>query len=252
MPAVFAHGFPETSAIWDSLRRNLGAESVALEMPGFASPRPAGFTATKDAYAQWLVEALRGIEDPIDLVGHDVGALLSLRVATAYDVPLRSFVVDVANIFHPEFEWPERVQKVQTPVVGEDLLRSMREADPGEPDSTAARLTGAGLPLNEATAMGEAHDETMSRSILDFYRSAIPNVAGDCWKDVKGPTRSQGLVLLLPDPPEEEEMSLEVARRLGAQTTRLDALNHCWMAEAPEEVSAVLRDFWSSLHARSS
>jgi hypothetical protein len=42
-------------------------------------------------------------------------------------------------------------------------------------------------------------------------------------------------------------MSLEVAQRLGAQTARLDDLNHCWMAEAPEVVAPVLQRFWSSL-----
>jgi pimeloyl-ACP methyl ester carboxylesterase len=245
--AVFVHGFPETSRIWNSLRRMLGRDSVALALPGFGTPRPAGFTATKNAYAEWLADALDRIEQPIDLVGHDVGALLSLRVATAFEVPLRSFVVDVAPIFHPEFAWPERVHRLQTPGVGEELLKSTREADPEDPDSTAGRLARVGVPIDDAKAMGEAHDETMSRSILDFYRSAVPNVAADWWKDVEGLTRSRGLVLLLPDPPEEEAMSLELAQRLGAQTARLDDLNHCWMAEAPEVVAAVLQRFWSAL-----
>jgi pimeloyl-ACP methyl ester carboxylesterase len=245
--AVFVHGFPETSGLWDSLRRALDLDSIALELPGFGTPRPTGFTATKDAYAQWLADELGRLEEPIDLVGHDVGALIALRVVTAFDVPLRSYVVDVAPIFHPDFVWPERVRRLQTPGVGEDLMNAMREADPEDPDSTTARLVGAGVPIDEAKPMGEAHDETMSRSILDFYRSAVPNVAEDWWKDVDGPTRSRGLVLLLPDPPEAESMSLQIARRLGAHTARLDDLDHCWMAEAPEDVAPVLQRFWSSL-----
>jgi pimeloyl-ACP methyl ester carboxylesterase len=83
--SAFVHGLPETSRIWDGLRRVLGRDSIALALPGFGIPRPAGFTATKDAYAEWLADALNGIEQPIDLVGHDVGALISLRVATAFD-----------------------------------------------------------------------------------------------------------------------------------------------------------------------
>lgn len=244
---VFVHGLPETSRIWDPLRRLLDRDSIALALPGFGTPRPAGFTATKDAYAEWLADSLRGIDRPIDLVGHDVGALISLRVATAFDVPLRSFVVDVAPIFHPKCVWPERVQRLQILGVGEGLLKAMREADAEDPDSTAARLVRAGMPVNEAKAIGAAHDETMSRSILDFYCSAVPNVAAVWWKDVKGPTSSRGLVLLLPDPPEEERMSFEVAQRLGAQTARLGDLNHCWMAEAPGEVAWVLQRFWTSL-----
>jgi pimeloyl-ACP methyl ester carboxylesterase len=246
MPAVFVHGIPETNRVWDSLRSVLERESIALALPGFGTSRPAGFSATKDAYAEWLADALERIEGPIDLVGHDVGALISLRVATAFDVSLRSFAVDVAPIFHPSFAWPERVHRLQSPGIGEELLRSMREADPEDPDSTAARLAGAGMPIDEAKAMGAAHDATMSRCILDFYRSAVPNVGADWWKDVNGPTRSAGLVLLLPDPPEEEEMSLEVAQRLGAQTARVGNLDHCWMAEAPETAATVLQRFWSS------
>jgi pimeloyl-ACP methyl ester carboxylesterase len=79
MLAVFVHGLPETSRIWDSLRRTLDRGSLALALPGFGTHRPAGFTATKDAYAEWLADHLRGMEEPVDLVGHDVGALLDGR-----------------------------------------------------------------------------------------------------------------------------------------------------------------------------
>jgi len=246
MTAVFVHGLPQTAQIWDPLRQALDRESVALALPGLGSPRPAGFSGTKDAHAQWLARQLAEIGEPIDLVGHDIGALLTLRVATAFDVALRSYAVDVADIFHPDHTWPDRVHQLQTPGVGEALMRAMREADPADPGSTASRLAGTGVPIELAKAIGAAHDETMSRGILDFYRSAAPNVAADWWKDVNGPTRARGLVLLLPDPPEVERRSLAVAEALGAQTARLGELEHCWMAQAPEQVAAVLRRFWSS------
>jgi hypothetical protein len=170
-----------------------------------------------------------------------------MRIASAFCVPLRSWVVDVAEVFHPRFTWPERVRDLQTPGVGEDLLETQRKADPEEPGSTTSRLIGGGVPRELAREMGAAHDEVMSQSILDFYRSAAPNVAADWWEGSAGPTRSRGLVLLLPDPPEVEAMSLEMAERLGAETARLDDLNHCWMAEAPERVAGVLQRFWASL-----
>jgi pimeloyl-ACP methyl ester carboxylesterase len=247
MPAVFVHGLPETDRIWEPLRRVLEHDSIALALPGFGAPRPPGFSASKDAYAEWLADAREGVEGPVDLVGHDLGALLTLRVATAFEVPLRSYAVDVAPIFHPGFVWSERVQQLQAPGVGEERLRAMRTAGPQDAGSTASGLANAGVPMDEARALGAAHDETMSRSILDFYRSAVPNVAADWWNDVKAPTRARGLILLLPDPPEDEERSLEVARRLGAQTARLDGLEHCWMAQAPEVVAGVLQRFWASL-----
>jgi hypothetical protein len=136
---------------------------------------------------------------------------------------------------------------LQSPGVGEEMLKAAREVDPDDPESTASRLIGAGVPRELAREIGTAHDEVMSRSILDFYRSAAPNVSAGWWEEITGPTASRGLVLLLPDPPEVEAMSLEVAERLGAGTAHLDDLNHCWMAEAPELVAPVLQRFWSSL-----
>lgn len=247
MTVVLAHGIPETSEIWRPLREHLTRESVAVALPGFGATRPLGFPGTKDAYAAWLGDTLSRLDGPVDVVGHDIGALLTLRLASAFDVPLRSWIVDVANIFHPEFAWPERVHRLQMPGVGEEMLAATRAAAPDDPESTTSRLIGGGVPRDLARVLGAAHDETMSRSILDFYRSAVPNVGTGWWEDITGPARSPGLVLLLPDPPEEEAMSLDVAERLGAETARLDGLNHCWMAEAPDVVAPVLERFWSSL-----
>jgi pimeloyl-ACP methyl ester carboxylesterase len=101
MTVVFVHGLPETSEIWDPLRRVLDRESTAVALPGFGVPRPEGFAGTKDAHADWLADALTGVEPPVDVVGHDIGALIVMRVASGMDVPLRSWAVDVANIFHP-------------------------------------------------------------------------------------------------------------------------------------------------------
>lgn len=247
MTVVLVHGLPETKEIWRPLRKTLDRDSVAVALPGFGTARPDGFTATKDAYADWLGETLNRVDRPVDVVGHDVGALLTMRVASALDVPLRSWTVDVADIFHPRFAWPERMRNLQTPGVGEEMLKTAREVDPDDPQSTASRLVGAGVPPDLAREIATAHDEVMSQSILDFYRSAAPNVSAGWWEEITGPPRSKGLVLLLPDPPEVEAMSLDVAEWLGAETERLDDLNHCWMAEAPDLVATVLEHFWSSL-----
>src|SRR3972149_4960252 len=115
----------------------------------------------------------------------------------------------------------------------------------GSPGAGGPR--GGGWPRAPERAVGDAHDEVMNQSILDFYRSAVPNVSAGWWEEITGPARSRGLVLLLPDPPEHEAMSLQVAERLGAEIARLDDLNHCWMAEAPEVAAPVLERFWASL-----
>ena len=94
---VFLHGVPETAALWDKVRSHIDAESVALALPGFGCPRPDGFGATKDEYVAWVVDQLDQLPGPIDLVGHDWGAGLTYRVATAHGDRLRSWTADLAT-----------------------------------------------------------------------------------------------------------------------------------------------------------
>lgn len=89
MVAVFLHGVPETRCIWDAVRQRIPGRSVALALPGFGAALSPGFTATKDEYADWLAEQVTAFDEPVDLVGHDWGALLTIRLATGCDVPLR-------------------------------------------------------------------------------------------------------------------------------------------------------------------
>ena len=132
-PVVLVHGIPETPEIWGPLRDVLSRPTTALALPGFGCSRPNGFRATKDAYAEWLAASLQTLPSPVDVVAHDLGALLTMRVVSAFDVPVRSWVVDVPALFHPRFVWPPRVRQLQTPGVGETLLRTMREADAADP-----------------------------------------------------------------------------------------------------------------------
>ena len=51
---VFVHGVPDTPALWEPLIAALGlkpGEWLAPALPGFGRAVPAGFTCTKDAYA---------------------------------------------------------------------------------------------------------------------------------------------------------------------------------------------------------
>ena len=106
---VFVHGVPETAAIWDGVRERIGRDSVALSLPGFGNPRPVGFGATKDDYVNGLLGELDGIDGPIDLVGHDWGAGLTLRVATAHGDRLRSWAADVDFWNQGSYDYQERL-----------------------------------------------------------------------------------------------------------------------------------------------
>ncbi len=137
-------------------------------------PRPDGFTASKDAYAEWLGEVLASFDDPADVVGHDIGALLALRVASDFDVPLRSWTVDVANIFHPSLVWPERMHQLQSPGVGQEILETERTISAEDPRSTTSRLA--------------AH-----RSVLGSARSGESDVVGG-WPSASAGRRHCGVL----------------------------------------------------------
>lgn len=104
MPAVFVHGVPETAEVWDRLIAALGREDVvSLRLPGFGSPRPDGFDAHQETYAAWLAAELASF-DQIDLVTHDWGAILALRVLADRPTNIRSWVSDMGDL-GPDFEW---------------------------------------------------------------------------------------------------------------------------------------------------
>ena len=115
MPAVFVHGVPDTARVWDPLIAATGrADAIALALPGFGAPTPDGWTASKESYAAWLEAGLVEIGEPVDLVGHDWGALLSQRVASVRPDLIRTLAVGSGPL-EEEYEWHAMAQAWQTP-----------------------------------------------------------------------------------------------------------------------------------------
>jgi len=242
---VFVHGVPETARLWDGVRAAIGMESLALTMPGFGCERPEGFGATKDDYVSWLVEELDRIVEPVHLVGHDWGAALTYRVATAYGDQLASWSADVANVMHPDYVWHDLARFWQTPGAGESLLADQRATSV---EIRAARFETLGVNHDDAVAMAGAVDETMGSCILDLYRSALPNPYAH-WRDKWGPTAAPGMVLWpSADPFGDESMSIEVAAGLGAHHETLEGMGHWWPLQAPAQAAVVLASYISSIN----
>jgi pimeloyl-ACP methyl ester carboxylesterase len=241
---VFLHGVPETAAIWDKVRAAVGGESVALALPGFGCARPPGFAATKDAYVDWVLRELDQFGDPVDLVGHDWGAGFTYRIATAHGDRLRSWAIDVARIFHPDYEWHEFAKIWQTPGDGEAFFENQAAVPL---DARAAALESFGVAHDDALVMASWSDETMAGCILDLYRSAMPNPYAD-WGDAGGSAPAPGLVIHPTDDPfDERTKSQEVARSLGARHATLEHAGHFWPFEAADAAAEVLAKFLASV-----
>lgn len=241
---VFLHGVPETAALWDKVRAGFDEETVALSLPGFGCPRPDGFSATKDAYAKWLIDELEGFKEPVDLVAHDWGALLTFRVASTRGDLLHSWVADVGNAAHPDVRWHRFARMWQTPGEGEAYFKTIHETPL---ESMADAYEGFHLDHDDALTLASWSDETMGSCILDLYRSAVPNIYAT-WGSEFGPTSTPGLVLFAElDSFNDEAMSTEVAKTFGAQQATLDGVGHWWALENPTGAANVIREFIDSI-----
>jgi pimeloyl-ACP methyl ester carboxylesterase len=239
---VFVHGVPETAAVWSRIRTAIGTESVALSLPGFGCPRPLDFGATLDEYVIWVVEQLDQLTEPVHLVGHDGGALLTYRIAMAYGDRLRSWVADTANVAHPDYVWHRLAQIWQAPGTGEAELERQLSMPT---DVRARRYAAFHLAPQDARELAAGIDKAMASSILALYRSALPNI-NHLWGPLS-PTSAPGLVVHPSrDSFSDEAQARDVAAALGARFTTIDA-NHFWPYEVPHAAARILTAFWASI-----
>ena len=246
MPAVFVHGVPETPRVWEPLRRELDRDDVVtLQLPGFGCPRPDGFDATKDSYAEWLIGEVErlGADGPVDLVGHDWGGGLTVRLVSLRPELVRTWVSDAAGLADVDFEWHEFAKIWQTPEAGEDFFRQQL-------GSTAEERGGVfemfGASHDDAVALGAAMDQTMADCILALYRSAV-DVGREWGPDVRD-VPAPGFALIPSEEPFLAESSARKGAALaGAQVVELDGLGHWWMLQDPARSAAALQDIWASV-----
>jgi len=241
---VLVHGVPETADLWTKVQSHLDVESVALSLPGFGTPRPPGFAAGKDDYVHGLLEEIDRLDGPIDLVGHDWGAGLTYRVATAFGDRIHAWSADVANVMHPDYVWHDFAQIWPTPGEGEAFFQNQVSSPPGE---QAQVFEAFGVPHDDAVTLAGWADETMGRCILDLDRSATPKPLAD-WGDAWAPTTAPGLALCpAEDPFVDEVLSRDMAHRSGARHELMEGAGHWWPVQFPEVAAELLQDFFSSV-----
>lgn len=242
--AMLVHGVPETAAIWGDLAPALETEVVAVSLPGFGCPAPAGFEPTMHGYAAWLTEQVEAAGQPVDLVGHDWGGILVARLATTPPSNLRSWVTDAPGALSEDFVWHDLAQLWMTPGAGEDFWAGLL----ADREAAAGLLAGFGLTPEHAAALIEAADERMVEHILRLYRSS--GGLGTDWV-AAGPSTVPGMVVAVADDPlASVRVSEAMASRLGASLTVLDHGGHFWPVEAAAAGAAALTGFWAGLDRR--
>ena len=245
---LFLHGVPDSPAVWRPLLSQLelgDAPIAAPALPGFTAPLPPGFAATKEAYADWAVreaEALFAKYGPIDIVGHDWGALIAQRVAMVRPDLIRSWAVSNA-VIDPDYRGHRLARIWNTPVLGEIFMALSK------PAALAKGLADQGLPPDiaaEEAAQWASKDKR--RAILRLYRSAKGLSFEKDWARDIGRLPASGTLLWGANDP---YVALAVAERFAARTrtplTVINGAGHWAIAERPGEVAAALAHFWKSL-----
>ena len=243
MTAVFVHGVPETTSVWRPLVDRLGRDDVALlGLPGFGSPLPDGFEPTMHTYAEWLATELAGF-DEVDLVTHDWGAILALRVLARQPANVRSWVSDMGDL-SADFQWHDTAKIWQTPGAGEEFIDGFVGAPLAD---RAALLDGRRRSRIGRDRDGRAPRRDDGRSaILTLYRSAID--VGNEWGPGIDSIRGPGLLIeSQQDPFRSADRVKRLAARTGASVAVLPDAGHFWMLEAPEQVAEILAKFWSGI-----
>jgi pimeloyl-ACP methyl ester carboxylesterase len=240
MPAVLVHGVPDTYREWDRVRAHLSRDDVVTpNLPGFGSPRPDGFAATKEAYADWLIGELDAIGEPVDLVGHDWGSILVQRAASLRPELIRTLAFGSGPV-DAEYVWHDMAQLWQTPGVGEEVMAAF--------DATALEPALAEMTDAEAAAATVQHvDETMKDCILALYRSAV--TVGAEWQAGVEAVAGRFPALVLwgrDDDYVGPEMGERAAQRLGARLVMFDGSGHWWPLTRAAETAAALEELWSS------
>lgn len=245
---LFLHGVPDSPAIWQPLLAalDLGDTPVAVPaLPGFTAPLPAGFPATKEAYADWAVgqaEALFAKHGPIDIVGHDWGALIAQRAAVLRPDLFRSWAVSNA-VIDPDYRGHRLARIWNTPILGELFMALSK------PAKLAEGLAAQGVPADIAEE--EAAQWALKgkrRAILKLYRSAKGLSFEHDWaRDIAKLPANGMLVWGEGDPYVELSVAQRFSSRTGTPLTVIEGAGHWAIAGRPDAVAAALHSFWNSL-----
>ncbi len=225
---------------------DLGHVPVATPaLPGFTAPLPAGFAATKEAYADWAVsevERFAAAHGPVDLVGHDWGAIIVQRVAMLRPDLVRSWVLSNA-VIDPDYRGHRVARIWNTPVLGE-LFMAL-----SGPKKLEQSLVEQGVPA--AVAAEEAaqwKNKDKRRAILKLYRSANGLNFGVDWAQGLDTLNGPGaLVWGEGDPYVDLSVTERAAARHGVALHKIVGAGHWAIAERPREVAAALQGFWAML-----
>ncbi|MBW8823733.1 MAG: alpha/beta fold hydrolase [Xanthomonadales bacterium] len=246
-PTLFLHGNPDSSDVWGGIISRLSSNyrCIAPDLPGFGrSTAPMDFDYSLAGMATFidnLVTTL-GIEEPLNLVVHDIGGPFGLAWAVKHPGKVGSVVI-MNTVFSSDYRWHLFGRLWRTPVIGEivqaltsrngftrELLRASRKLTREQIHRTYGLIT-----------------PSVKKMMLRWYRATDPrNFAG--WEDElrRLLARKPSLVLWGDHDP---YIAGRFATRFGpSMIEHFPDCGHWLPSEAPEAVAARLLDFYRQDH----
>jgi pimeloyl-ACP methyl ester carboxylesterase len=242
-PKVFLHGVPDTPTIWGPVIQHLGLSEGVVHtpaLPGFGVDIPKGFTCSKEVYVEWFlghVAALHDQHGPVDVIGHDWGAIITARAVSLRPDLFATWTISNAAP-HVDYEWHRMAKMWQTPIIGE-LIQILTQ-----PKALAKALKEQGLPSDLARHEAAACDGRMKRAILKLYRSA-KNVSHE-WDHEIDQMHNRGLVFWGErDPYVPHWVGTDFAKRTGARMVSLPDAAHWSIVEKSDQLATELKTLWA-------
>ena len=240
---ILLSGHPETGAVWEPVADLMDERPQIWSLPGYGRPLPAGFEASKEGYYAWLVSEIEALGEPVHLVGHDWGGLLTARLASLRPDLLHSWVSDALGVFDPRHQWHPAAVVWQTEGQGEAAVEA---ALGGSEEQTVGAFGAMGMPEEQARVMHRRLDKLMWSCALQLYRSSTA-IHEEWGPDLEGAAARPGLAIIAENELTERAWAERSAERAGAQVAFLQRLGHWWLLEDPSGAAEVLQHFAASV-----
>ena len=238
---LFVHGIPDTPIVWSPITRALGAGHLiaAPALPFLVDPLPRNFQGTPDAYVDWLIgeaETAFRQDGPVDLVGHDWGALFVVRVACLRPELVRTWTA-ISAVPDPNDPWPLIARLWATPLLGR-ILMALSPSSELEKALVRQRMS-EGMAAHEAVHWSHR----TRRAILKLYRTGMK--VGASWEHDLHRLPDRGLVIWGGrDPFADRAIAERFCARTGADLEIFEQCGHLPVVEVAPEIAARLMRHW--------